>query len=145
MSAGQTILGLDPGVRTGVAIYVLGRLQTLRTIPPDQIGSEIAAVFGLDGIVYEDSRQGTIWTTHRNPRAALKMARNVGEIDGWCRMIVQAAERLGVPALGVSPRQKGRKLDAGELCTLTGWAGRSNQHERDAAAVAWPYRSGWKR
>jgi len=71
VSAGQTILGLDPGVRTGVAIYVLGRLQTLRTIPPDQIGSEIAAVFGLDGIVYQDSRQGTVWTTHRNPRAAL--------------------------------------------------------------------------
>ena len=40
VSAGQTILGLDPGVRTGVAIYVLGRLQTLRTIPPDQIGHE---------------------------------------------------------------------------------------------------------
>lgn len=40
VSAGQTILGLDPGVRTGVAIYVLGRLQTLRTSPPDQIGHE---------------------------------------------------------------------------------------------------------
>lgn len=47
---------------------------------------------------------------------------------------------LGIDAYGISPKQKGAKLDAAQFAKLTGWDGKSNQHERDGVMVAWAYR-----
>ena len=55
-------------------------------------------------------------------------------------MIVAVCGQHGVPAHGISPKEKGAKLDAATFALMTGWQGKSNQHERDAAMVAWPYR-----
>lgn len=68
------------------------------------------------------------------------MARNVGEVDAWCKLISGACLDLGVPAHGISPKAKGAKVNAEQFAKLTGWAGLSNGHTRDAAMVAWPYR-----
>ncbi len=68
------------------------------------------------------------------------MARNVGEIDAWCKLIVAICEELGIPAHGISPKGKGAKLNAETFAKATGWKGKSNQHERDAAMVAFAYR-----
>ncbi len=68
------------------------------------------------------------------------MARNVGEIDAWCKLIEAECAALGIKCIGVSPGGKGAKLDAAAFNRLTGWRGASNQHTRDAGAVAWPYR-----
>jgi len=76
--------------------------------------------------------------------AALKMARNVGEIDAWSRLIVAVCANLSIPCISVSPKGKGKKLDAKQFAVVTGWIAKSNQHERDAATVAWPYRNTFK-
>ncbi len=81
-----------------------------------------------------------MFTTVKSRPAALKMARNVGEIDAWCRLIVATCADLGIDAHGISPKQKGAKLDAAQFAAKTGWCGKSNAHERDAAMCAWPYR-----
>ena len=41
-------------------------------------------------------------------------------------------------------QQVTQKLDAARFKALTGWAAPSNQHQRDAAVVAWRYRNGWR-
>jgi hypothetical protein len=81
-----------------------------------------------------------VWTTAGSRAAALKIARNVGQIDAWCSLITAICADLGIPAHGISPTAKGAKLDAEAFALVTRWTGRSNQHERDAAMVAWPYR-----
>jgi hypothetical protein len=92
-------------------------------------------------VVFEDSRLiSHTWSTATSRAAALKMARNVGEIDAWCRLITQVCADMSLPALGISPKGKGQKINGQIFKSLTGWAGPSNQHERDAAMVAWPYR-----
>jgi len=85
-----------------------------------------------------------MFTTVKSRPAALKMARNVGEIDAWCKLIVATCGQLGIPAYGISPKNKGAKLDAAQFKAETGWAEQSNQHNRDAAMVAWPYRKAAK-
>jgi hypothetical protein len=40
---------------------------------------------------------------------------------------------MKINAHGISPKHKGRKLDAETFNKLTGWQKKSNQHERDAA------------
>lgn len=134
------ILGIDPGTNTGAAIYIDGKLSRLATISPVQMARYITNLMP-DRVVFEDSRLQThAWTTVKSRAAALKMARNVGEVDAWCKLITAICADLGIPAHGISPRGKGAKLKAEEFAVLTGWTASSNEHSRDAAHVAWPYR-----
>ena len=135
------VIGLDPGANTGVATFEGGSLVSLETIAPHEIERTIRAVQPAR-VVFEDSRlQSHTWTRGKNAAANAKMARNVGQVDAWCRLIGDLCAELGIPAHGVSPAAKGGKLSAASFDRVTGWAARSNQHERDAAMVAWPYRT----
>lgn len=134
------ILGLDPGANTGVATFINGALVHLRTVEPFEI-PEAIRLANPQRVIFEDSRlQSHTWTRAKTRAAALKMARNVGEIDAWCKLIVSVCADLGVACHGISPKGKGQKIDAKQFESVTGWNGKSNQHERDACMVAWPYR-----
>ena len=137
----STIIGMDPGMNTGVAIYQAGKLEVLMTISPLEIHALLKG-FEPARVVFEDSRlQSHIWNRMLKAAAAAKVARNVGQIDAWCYLITEHCERLKIAAHGISPAGKGAKLNAAKFQELTGWTGPSNQHTRDAAMVAWPYRS----
>ena len=136
----RTLIGIDPGKHTGVAIYRDGALCELHTMSPDMIESLLVRA-RPDLVIFEDSRkQSAVFSRSANARATLKIARNVGEIDQLCRQITEMCRRHGLESVGVSPLRKGAKLDAGRFAQITDWTARSNQHERDAAAVAHPYR-----
>ena len=81
-----------------------------------------------------------MWSQVRSRAAALKMARNVGEIDAWCKLITAICAEFQIPAHGISPKGKGAKLSAERFALSTGWTASSNEHTRDAAMVAFPYR-----
>lgn len=134
------ILGIDPGSATGCAIYQDGKLIELWTTQPHLIGNIITAQ-KPSRVIYEDSRLQTFnWTTAKSRAVALTMARHVGEIDAWCKLISSVCQDAGITAHGISPKNKGAKLNAETFKAVTGWAGRTNEHERDAAMVAFPYR-----
>lgn len=134
------VIGIDPGAKTGIAIYRNGLLRELATLPPEQIEVWVLHV-NPALVVYEDSRrQSAVFSRGTNHRAALKIARNVGEIDQICRSIERLCEVLGIECVGVSPREKGAKLNAAQFRHLTGWTRRSNEHQRDAGVVAWRFR-----
>lgn len=133
----QSVMCLDPGTNTGVAMYIGGKLSTLTTIDPSQIQNHIRE-FRPDFVIYEDSRlQSNVWCAKvaNNRASQLKIARNLGEIDAWCKLIASVCGWSKTPAHGISPQNKGKKLDAKKFYCATGWDGRSNQHERDAAML----------
>ena len=133
------IIGLDPGVNTGVAIYEAGALIKLMTITPWRI-PEVLIGQSVSRVIFEDSRlQSHVWIKAKGA-AGLKVARNIGEVDAWCKLIVATCETIGIPAHGISPKGKGAKLSAATFTASTGWTGKSNEHQRDAAMVAYPYR-----
>ena len=137
------ILGIDPGASSGVATFVDGTLADLETVGPHQIERLIRGRMPAR-IVFEDSRLETrAWNARQKAAygAALATARSLGQVDAWCRLITDLCAELGIPAHGISPTAKGAKRDAESFAITTGWKGRCNQHERDAAMVAWPYRS----
>lgn len=134
------LLGIDPGQNTGLAIFDGGRLAELRTVEPVEIAAAIESI-APGRVIFEDSRlQSHVWTTSTTKAATAKMARNIGEIDAWCKLIVAVCAGLDIPAHSVSPLGKGCKMAADQFKRITGWDKPSNQHERDAAMVAWPYR-----
>jgi hypothetical protein len=139
----KIVIGIDPGENTGVAVFQNGVLVHLYTF-----GSNSYKFLGFSTgnikVILEDSRlQSHVFIGKGlSVPARLKMARDVGRIDEKCAQIVLLCEEAGVPVLSVSPKQKGAKLNAKQFKLITGWSGKSNQHERDAAMVAWPYRNG---
>lgn len=137
------ILGIDPGSATGVATFVDGALHEVITVTP--LGAlDIVKDLQPARVVFEDSRLVTrLWNARgkQNMGTALAAARSVGQVDRLCSMIVEQCALLGIPAHGISPTSKGAKLDAARFKAITGWVARTNQHERDAAMVAWPYRN----
>ena len=136
----SVVMGIDPGTSTGIAHYKDGKLALLVTLRPENIARYIA-VQVPDRVIFEDSRlQSKVWTPVKGA-AALKVARNIGEIDAWCKLITAVCADMGIPSHGISPKQKGAKLNAAQFAALTGWTADSNEHTRDAAHVAWPYRS----
>lgn len=137
------ILGIDPGASTGLAILLNGKLDSLETLTPDKLLSELRDCKGMDDllVIFEDSRQQPIFSRGTNAAAAGRIARSVGMIDGQCRDIEAVCRDYGIKCIGISPRRKGMKLNAKQFSAMTGWVGRANQHERDACAVAWPYRN----
>lgn len=136
----MTTIGIDPGKQTGVSSYHDGILVELRTVSPGDV-YEVLLESGATRVVMEDSRlQSAVFPRAVGPRAMLKIARNVGEVDQICRRIEAVCETAGIDLVRVSPLGKGAKLNAARFKEITGWTGRSNQHERDAAMCAFQYR-----
>lgn len=136
------VLGIDPGSSTGLAIFRDGKLAELRTVEPACIEAQIVAI-KPSRVVFEDSRlQSHTWATAKamSRAAAVKIARNVGQIDAWCSLVTAICAKHSIPAHGISPKAKGSKTTAEQFERLTGWTMASNQHVRDAAMCAWAYR-----
>lgn len=136
------ILGIDPGAETGVAGFSGGELLFLRTVEPHTV-EHLLRHYAPARVVFEDSRlERRAWhaRTKQAYGAALATARSLGQVDARCSFITAVCADLGIAAHGISPTAKGAKLNAAAFSLATGWTGRSNQHERDAAMVAWPYR-----
>ena len=142
VSTDRVVIGVDPGVVTGVAIFRRGRLgQFVTTDHADALVLIRDAHPSL--VVLEDSRKDPLYARSGvTARGMARIARSVGEIDQRCREIEDMCKSEGVEILCVSPRGKGRKINAAEFRAVTGWTGRTNQHVRDAVMVAWPYRNG---
>lgn len=135
------ILGIDPGADTGVAVFEDGALSRLITIEPMHIGRLLDG-HNPERVIFEDIRlQSHVWVKAKTRAAAVKIGRNIGEVDAWCKLIVAECSERGIPAHGISPKVKGAKIEKqDEFNRITGWTGKSNQHERDAAMCALPYR-----
>jgi len=142
--AGAVVIGIDPGAHTGMALYVDGVLKKLTTIEPLDMAHAIKMA-EPDKVIFEDSRLTSfMFTTVKSRPVALSMARKVGQVDGYCNLITSICERLGIDCHGISPKGKGKKLNADEFAKATGWTGSSNEHTRDSAMVAYPYRKASK-
>lgn len=133
------IIGLDPGANTGVAIFENGKLAKLATWTPIQLVTLLPGL-SVQRIIYEDSRlTAPVWSRGTNQAARMKIARNVGQVDAICSLICLLCEKMNISAYGISPKQKGQKIDAETFNKLIGWDKKSNQHERDAAMCVFSY------
>lgn len=140
-------MGVDPGEHTGIALYEAGTLKALSEVPPEDIQQTLADHAHMVAlVVFEDSRlESNVWTSTGPLPVRLNMARKVGQVDGFCKIIERTCAKLGIPCHGISPKAKsgtknGGKIDATEFKRMTGWKGASNEHKRDAAMVAWKHK-----
>jgi hypothetical protein len=138
------VVGIDPGESTGFAQFENGKLTRLWTFKPLQA---IAYLQSRDEGLYvmEDSRKQSC--SFKNlfvgtAMFAFSRGRSVGTVDRLCNLYQEALGKNKLIML--SPREKGSKIKHDVFVIKTGWEGKSNEHSRDAAMVAWTFRNGAK-
>lgn len=130
------IVGIDPGVSTGFAIWSRSekKLTDVQTTTITGAMSLIRLMHGhgaLHSVVFEDARLRT-WFGSKGREALM----GAGSIRRDCSIWTEFLSGLeGVPFKPVSPQDKGAKLDAARFARLTGWTGRTSEHGRDAAML----------
>lgn len=133
------LIGIDPGVNTGFAVLADGEFEALWTL---SFWGAYHLVRGswepleVDVVVVEIATISYVWqpSAKRARQAkALRVAQDVGAVRREGELLAEGLrDRFTVitkPPCG--------KLNADRFAKLTGHDGRTNQHERDAAMLAW--------
>lgn len=137
----QIRIGIDPDLdKSGVA-YVDGNIlvslggYTFFDMLA-LIDQNLSAHFVIEDVEFNKpvfARHGT------NPAVREKIAQNIGMVKAVARLLIMYLEREGVKFTKVPPLRgtvKQAKTDAKLFNRLTGWTGRSNADNRDAALLA---------
>jgi hypothetical protein len=130
------IVGIDPGTDTGVAVWDktakrLTEMKTTGIVEAQELIGIMHRAGSLGLVVFEDA------TLHGRRDKSPGAAMGAGSIRRECSIWREWLEFHGIPYRAISARQKGAKLSADQFVKLTGKAGRTSQHARDAAMTVW--------
>jgi hypothetical protein len=129
------IIGIDPGVNTGMAILdaensALIHIKTVGIITA--MASVINHSMVGKGVFvrFEDARLRT-WFG----KAGRGQLQGAGSIKRDCQIWEEFLTYHNIPFEAVAPKNNRTKVDAAEFKKLTGWQGKTNEHGRDAAML----------
>jgi hypothetical protein len=134
------LAGIDPGTRTGFALYDAdaGTLRRVEAMPFWE-AAEVLSVSAetVAAVVIEDARRIGLYAKHRSlsGRRRDRAARSVGMIDRDVQLWLDLCRRLRLPVVTAEPTRS--KWDAETFRRVTGWGGRTNEHGRDAARLVY--------
>tara|TARA_R110000772_G_scaffold145504_1_gene255462 strand:- start:16258 stop:16674 length:417 start_codon:yes stop_codon:yes gene_type:complete len=132
----DSIIGIDPGVNTGIAIwnvknkkfegvYSCSILEAMRNI-------EVYAIFGNNQFVIENPNLRKWYG--KNSNAKLQGA---GSIKRDFSIWVEWFKYHEVNYRELNPKNIRTKLDAIQFKKITGWEAKTNEHSRDAGIMVY--------
>ena len=133
------VVGIDPGIDTGYAVYdvLFNELTEAVTISFWEAWNK-AALMNPAQVLYvvEDPAQNKpVWNRNLPKNANLKVAQDVGGNKREARLMIKGLRRLGFVVDAVRP--EGPKWTSRYFRGITGYEGRVSEHVRDAARLAW--------
>ena len=131
----QFIVGIDPGVKTGLAIWhrIKAELVAVETLPIlKALGrvSELIAAEGKIELVFEDARQRKYFGS-----SGREKLQGAGSIKRDCSIWQEFCEMHGIPFTAIRPQAGSTKWKADRFKRVTKWEGRTSEHSRDAALL----------
>lgn len=126
------LIGIDPGVNTGLAIAKDKQLLSVECMSACEAERKIEGL-AIDSqvfVYYEDARMRQ-WFGSKG-REALQGA---GSIKRDCQRWEEWLIMHNIPHCRIAPQANRTKLSADQFKKLTGWEGRTNNHARDAAML----------
>ncbi len=129
----KTIIGIDPGVKTGYACKIDGKIIYAVTLTIWQLFEQIDAPgYGVPKedvlFVVEDARKRS---------GGFASAQGAGWVKTLSGQIEAFLKQKGHNYKMIAPIRHGTKLTAKQIETITGFDERTNEHERDAIMIAW--------
>lgn len=130
------IIGIDPGTTTGICVWNVSDRKIFALFSS-------SIVFAMDYIIrnfynenilirFEDARQRT-WFG----KAGVEQLQGAGSIKRDCTIWETFCEFWEFDFEAVSPRKNATKKTATYFQKLTGWQQKTNEHQRDAAALVY--------
>jgi len=132
------IIGIDAGIKTGIAIFENGKLVELKTLTPYNAILFFQNTTITKAVIEYSKGQSHIFSQrHGMPKAVIgKVGRNVGQVDAMCDMFIECLESKLVDVVKYTPSQKGRKWGAEDFkCSFPNWKPVTNSHTRDAVKI----------
>lgn len=132
------VIGLDPGVHTGFALWdcAVRQLVTVTSIGLPLAMHRIAQTPPAL-VIFEDARLRT-WFGNRDVNQAKYGAgvrEGVGSVKRDCQIWEEFLTLQNVPFIGRKPAARNTKWSAEYFQRMTGWTERTNEHGRDAACL----------
>ena len=127
-------LGIDPDlVSSGVALSDNGKLTMLCNMAfftlTDFVKDFEGTVVIECGYLNAKSNYHAAWSKGQSDR----ISKNVGEIHAIAKLLVELCKKEGKEDIAVRPTKS--KVNAAYFKQVTGWEGRTNQEQRDAAML----------
>ena len=139
------LIGIDTGVNTGYAVAEDkgngGELFEVRSLTITQAMNrtlEFVVHYGKENVCLfiEDARQRTWFTGGREKAQGVGSVKRDAQIwEDWCK-------EQGINYKMIHPAANATKKKAIDFTRETGWAGRTNEHARDAAMLV--FKRYWK-
>lgn len=134
MSA-RYLIGIDPGVKTGVAIWdrEQRRFDSVATSGIIKAIQAIKVCRARDSVEiwFEDCRLRT-WVDSRIGRERLQ---GVGSVKRDCSIWQEFCEHYKIPFKMIAPKDIQTKVGSKIFARLTKWNGRTSEHSRDAGMI----------
>jgi hypothetical protein len=130
------IIGIDPGVNTGIAIWC-NRSKMFISI------KTMIAVLAERSIIYLDNNDYKILVRFEDARLrrwfgkekGTDQLQGAGSIKRDCQRWEEFLTHYEIPFEEVAPKNNRTKMTADEFKRLTGWEGKTSNHARDAAML----------
>ena len=141
----KILIGIDTGVKTGYAVAMdhgtggeLHQVECLSITKAMQAVQEIKAIHGKDNLklYIEDARKRTWFTGGKEKAQGVGSVKRDAQIwEDWCK-------EQGINFKLIHPAANATKKKVEDFTRMTGWAGRTNEHARDAAMLV--FKRYWK-
>lgn len=139
-------IGIDPDLeKNGYALMVNDKIVALDNLPffdlcerlrvHNQKSTRLMVVIEGGWLIKKSNwHRAKGLTAEHQAAKSQRIAKNVGENHAAGKLIVAWCERMKIPHEIVKPKGK---VDQDHFRKLTGWVGRTNQEQRDAALLIW--------
>lgn len=141
------IVGIDPGVSTGFAVWDSGarKFGQVKSLPIHRALEEVetmARTFQGMPVIFEDARLRTWFGAARDinqDKYGPGVREGVGSVKRDASIWEDFLEDHGIPYQARKPSSGGTKWSAEIFKRTTGWAERTNEHGRDAGLLVYGY------
>lgn len=134
------VIGIDPGMHTGLAVWDTSSRQFLDIRCSGIVSAmdyldDIAYNRGIGLVVFEDARQRT-WIPREKDLAQVKgRAMGAGSVKRDCSIWQEWCEARSIQYIASRPKTGMTKLTDAYFRGITGYDRRTNEHGRDAAML----------
>jgi hypothetical protein len=138
------IIGIDAGIKTGIAIFENERLVDLKTLTPYQtiLFFQKNSNKIIKAVIEYSKGQSYIFNQRSEMSKAVigKLGRNIGQIDGLCDIFCECLESNKIPIHKHTPLGKGSKWSKKEFqLYFPYWEKQTNEHQRDAVKIVFKF------
>lgn len=135
MNEDKILIGIDPGVRTGIALWSTTKKCFIEVSTMSIINAQYHILNykqSIQELRFEDARLRK-WFGGKG-REALQGA---GSIKRDCKIWEEFCRFYDIPYRTVPPKDNTTKLTKESFRNITKWEGQTSEHSRDAAMLVW--------